>query len=120
MINVRRLHLYLGCVFAPMLIYFALSGSWQLYRLNDLPKNEPVSTTRSLLHEWSKPHTNATAPGRSPKEASSPLFNALALAMAAGLVVTSGLGIWMALKMIRQRTVVVLCLVAGVALPVIL
>lgn len=118
MIKLRRLHLYLGCMFAPLLIYFAVSGAWQLYRLNDVPKNEPASAMRSALHEWSKPHTNSTAPGRSPKEASSALFNALALLMAAGMAVTSGLGIWMALQMTKQRRAVVLSLVAGFALPV--
>jgi hypothetical protein len=27
--KLRLLHLYLGCIFAPMLLYFAVSGIWQ-------------------------------------------------------------------------------------------
>lgn len=28
---IRTLHLYLGCLFAPMLIFFCASGAWQLF-----------------------------------------------------------------------------------------
>jgi hypothetical protein len=27
--KLRALHLYLGCLFAPMLLFFAASGIWQ-------------------------------------------------------------------------------------------
>ena len=27
--KLRILHVYLGCVFAPMLLFFAISGIWQ-------------------------------------------------------------------------------------------
>jgi hypothetical protein len=27
--KLRLLHLYLGCIFAPMLLFFAISGIWQ-------------------------------------------------------------------------------------------
>lgn len=118
--TLRRMHLYLGCLFAPLLIYFALSGSWQLFRLNDLPKGQPATRVQTVLHEWSKPHTNSTAPGNSPKESRSALFNGLALLMGIGLTTTSVLGVAMAFQMTRQRKLVVAFLVAGVAIPIIL
>ena len=34
MTQLRRIHLYLGCIFAPILIFFAVTGSWQLYVLH--------------------------------------------------------------------------------------
>jgi len=118
--NLRRLHLYLGCLFAPLLIYFALSGCWQLFRLNDLPKKDPATRVQTVLHEWSKPHTNSTAPGNSPKEARSALFNGFALLMGLGLSTTSILGVIMALQMTRQRKLVIGCLLGGVTIPLVL
>ena len=28
--KLRNLHLYLGCMFAPLLLFFAVSGIWQM------------------------------------------------------------------------------------------
>src|SRR5688572_28393334 len=40
--KLRSLHLYLGCVFAPMLLFFAMSGIWQSLGLH----------FHSPLHFW--------------------------------------------------------------------
>jgi len=32
--KLRQIHLYLGCFFAPMILFFALSGVWQEFGLN--------------------------------------------------------------------------------------
>jgi hypothetical protein len=29
--KLRSLHLYLGCIFAPMLLFFGISGFWQTF-----------------------------------------------------------------------------------------
>jgi uncharacterized iron-regulated membrane protein len=42
----REIHLYLGCLFAPILIFFAVTGAWQLYRWND---NTKTATPRRPL-----------------------------------------------------------------------
>ena len=38
--TLRTLHLYLGCIFAPILIFFAVSGLWQTmgWTLDDVPQ----------------------------------------------------------------------------------
>lgn len=28
--KLRSIHLYLGCIFAPLLLFFAVSGIWQV------------------------------------------------------------------------------------------
>ena len=87
--TLRQIHLYLGCIFSPMIIYFSVSGAWQVFRFSDVPKNQPPSAIRSFLHELSKPHTDSTLPSLSPKTESSTAFNWLALSMGLGMVATA-------------------------------
>jgi predicted permease len=118
--SIRQFHLYLGCFFAPLIIYFSLSGAWQVFRFNDLPKNEPTSTLRSVFHEISKPHTSSTLPGFNPKVEHSAAFNWLACFMGFGMVTTSSLGIVLAVRSGRSRQTAWICLIAGVVAPVLL
>jgi hypothetical protein len=117
--TLRQVHLYLGCLFAPLMIYFSLSGVWQVFRLNDLPKDEPPSALHSLLHELSKPHKSSTLPGLDPKTDHSTAFNGLTLLMGLGLIITASIGIVLAVKCSRSPKLVLACLVAGVALPIV-
>jgi hypothetical protein len=118
--TLRKLHLYLGCIFAPLIIYFSLSGAWQVFRFNDIPKNEAPSRLNTALHELSKPHTNSTLPGASPKTEHSAAFDWIALSMGLGMIVTASLGIVLALKYTRSPRIVLLCLGTGIALPILL
>jgi hypothetical protein len=112
----RTAHLYLGCLFAPLIVYFCLSGAWQLFELNDAPKENP-SALRSVLHEISNPHTHSTAPLRSPKVSRSTLFSVAALLAAVGMILTSAIGVMLAWQFRARRTLVISCLLAGVILP---
>ncbi|MGZ3694691.1 MAG: hypothetical protein ACXWQO_10950 [Bdellovibrionota bacterium] len=117
--NIRQLHLYLGCLFAPLIIYFSISGMWQVFRLHDLPEDTSPTTWQVMLHEASKPHTHSTLPGRKPKEESvAKAFNWIAVAMAIGMTISSLLGILLALRFSKRPALPVLCLVAGIAIPV--
>ncbi len=116
--TVRQIHLYLGCFFAPLIIYFSLSGAWQVFRLNDIPKNETPMVVRSVLHELSKPHTHSTLPESNPKTESSAAFSWIAAIMGLGLVATTSLGIIIAVRSDRSARLAWLCLALGVAFPV--
>ncbi len=111
----RQIHLYLGCVFAPMLIFFAVSGSWQLFTLHVATKDgsyKPPYAVALLsgIHQYQ--HLNGT-----PARSSTPL-KYFVLAAAVGLVLTTFLGIVMAFRYSRNAAPVTLCLAAGIALPV--
>ena len=45
----RRIHLYLGCFFAPMLVFFSISGIWQVYGLQWV-KGPNILTYLSTIH----------------------------------------------------------------------
>jgi len=115
--RIRQLHLYLGCLFSPLLLYFCVSGAWQVFRLNDVPKENPTAIRR-VLHELSKPHKAATLPGQDPRQGHSVLFNVVAMLMAAGVSVTLLLGIFMAFRFNKSPRFAALCLLAGLAIPV--
>jgi hypothetical protein len=116
--TLRQLHLYLGCLFAPLILYFCASGAWQVFRLNDVPKNEP-SAVRSVLHELSNPHTHSTLPGRSPKTGQSTLFGVAAVACALGMIATALLGVALAVRFGKRPSLVALCLALGALLPLV-
>src|SRR4051812_48057516 len=112
--NIRQLHLYLGCLFAPLIIYFSVSGMWQVFRFNDLPEESAPTTLQVMLHEASKPHTHSTLPGRKPKDESvAKAFNWIAVAMAIGMTLTSLLGIVLAIRFSRRPALPIACILAG-------
>ena len=105
--KLRTLHLYLGCIFAPMLLFFAISGIWQT-----------VGFRGSLLGWLSALHTGARL--KNGQEPTSDAFKALVILMAISFVVTTLLGVVMALKFGKNRKVAFYCLAAGVIIPAIL
>ena len=114
--TIRQFHLYLGCVFAPLLIYFCLSGTWQVFRLNDVPKNE-VSPMRSALHQLSSPHLHSAMPGSDPRVSHSTVFTWLSAVMALGMVLSAVLGVILAFRFTKRPLLVFLCLALGLAIP---
>lgn len=113
--RLRQLHLYLGCVFAPALIFFAVTGSWQLYRLNDSTKDGSY-VAPPAVRVLSAIHKNSHLPGKS-ASVYTPL-RTFSLLAAAGLVATTVIGVAMAFRFSRGIAVPLLCLAAGVVVPV--
>jgi uncharacterized iron-regulated membrane protein len=110
----RQLHLYLGCIFAPTLIFFAVTGSWQLFNWHQSSKDHSYVTPRvlaslSYLHKES--HLPGT-PGRKP----TPLRYFMAAA-AVGLVTSTVLGVIMAYRFSRRPLVASICLLSGILVP---
>ena len=117
--SLRMIHLYLGCFFAPILIFFVLSGAWQTFNLHHSRKDG--YTAPAVLKSLSDVHKNqrfTTGKGRSGSEPSS-AFRYFVLAMSAGLLTTTILGIVMAFKFTKPW-LVWLCLAAGFLTPVVL
>jgi uncharacterized iron-regulated membrane protein len=113
--KLRQIHLYLGCIFAPILIFFAVTGAWQLFGLHRGMKDgsyrppETVAILSEIHMTQHIPPTNTNG--------STPLRYFM-LAASVGLVATTIIGIVMAFRFARSKTPVILCLVAGVVIPV--
>jgi hypothetical protein len=113
--KIREIHLYLGCLFAPVLIFFAVTGAWQLFGLERGRKDHSYEPPR-IVSILSGIHVSQRLPSGSGEDAT-PLKYFI-LAAAVGLVASSVLGIMMAFRFGRNRAAVVLCLAAGVVVPV--
>lgn len=101
--KLRALHLYLGCIFAPMLVFFAVSGIWQTLGIRS-----GIYVWLSTIHtEWAL--KNGSQFGSWP-------LRIFVVVMAASFVVSTILGVVMALKHGSRRQAIY-CLACGVVVP---
>lgn len=136
---VRQAHLYGGVLFAPAILFFALTGAIQVF---DLHKARPGAAYRppdlvlrlaalhkdqtfALAHKdesgRKKPAGDAEPP-RTPKPMGmgQVLLKVFAAAAAIGLCATTGLGLYMAYRSPRDRWLISALLAAGLVLPIVL
>ena len=110
----RQLHLYLGCLFAPMLIFFATTGAWQVFNWHESTKDRSYVAPRALS-VLSNIHKDAHIP---PTRRSSPApVRYFMFAAALGLIATSAVGVLMAYRFSQQPMVATVCLTIGTLLP---
>ena len=111
--KLRKVHLYLGCIFAPMLVFFAVSGIWQTFGLH-YPKGNG-STTLALVSTVHLEHKIGMKSGKN-LDLSSPALRWFVIAMAVGMIMTTILGVVMAFRFGKGRAAMY-CLAAGIAIP---
>jgi hypothetical protein len=112
--SLRKLHLYLGTLFAPVLLLFTVSGAWQVFRLNDAKKDGSYTPPKAVKL-LSAVHKNQTTSREIHEQTPLKWF---VLAACAALVTTTLLGIVMAYRFTASPAKVTLCLLIGAALPV--
>lgn len=109
----RNIHLYLGCVFAPLLLFFVVSGCWQTFELHHGQKSAQGYQPPAIVKSLSDVHTEQRWEEEWP---SSKMFRILVLAMSVGVLITTILGIVMAFKFTKPW-VVWACLAVGTLAP---
>ena len=105
--KLRSIHLYTGCVFAPLLLFFAVSGICQTFGLHN---------RSHFLAQLSTIHTSHGL--KAGGSLSNVFLMWLVLVMAVSFIATTILGIVMALKFGKSRRAAFYCLAAGVVIPV--
>ena len=108
--TLRRVHLYLGCFFAPMLAFFCISGIWQVFGLQ-WEDNAHVLKLLSTIHMGH--NLRSKGPGYT---LTSPWLEYFAVAMAVSLLVSLTLGIVLAFKYGRG-TLALISLACGILIP---
>lgn len=116
--RVRQIHLYLGTLCAPLLVFLAFSGLLQVVQLHETPKGSSY-VPPSWIVKLSQLHRNQRLDSTSGAKRSVPLQGFFVLA-ATGLITTSLLGIYMAFKYSRKHTLVYISLAIGIFLPALL
>ena len=114
--GLRRIHLYLGTIFAPVLLLFTASGAWQVYRFNDAKKDGSY-TPPAVVKTLSSVHKNQTLARETPRKTA---LKAFVFAACLALITTTLLGIAMAYRFSGSPLTVTLCLLVGLVLPAVL
>lgn len=136
---IRQWHSYIGAFIAPSVLFFALTGSLQLFSLHEahgayVPA--PVIEKLGMLHKDQvfaakpkRPPAASAGPAKAkpaeakPEKKTKPTTLALKwlfLAVAAGLAVSTCLGLWMGLLHNRRKGVILALLIAGAVIPTVL
>lgn len=136
---IRQLHTWLGVFIAPSVLFFALTGALQLFALHEshgayhppalieklgMVHKDQVFALKPKRPAAAAPAASAPKPQARPKESgpksSTTALKWLFLAVAAGLVVSTCLGLWMGLRYSRRKGVAWALLVAGTVVPVLI
>lgn len=142
--QVRRVHHYIGVFFTPAILMFALSGALQTFRLQEekgygstppawivwmasVHKDASIPTDRGNDHKDKRPVASEVNGAKSAAERlpAAPVRSRLPMQifvtlLSIGLIVSSLLGVMIALNNKATQHISLLMLVAGTALPLIL
>jgi hypothetical protein len=113
----RRLHLYLGCFFAPLLLFYVATGWYQSVTLR---RNKGLGEAEDWLSKVRSVHVDQIYPSESANGYSPTLFRILVVAMSIALIVTTVLGIVLAFRSTPRKHFVWLSLALGIAVPILL
>ncbi|HEY1750940.1 MAG TPA: hypothetical protein VGG29_06735 [Caulobacteraceae bacterium] len=145
MLTVRALHSYIGAFVAPLVLFLTFTGSLQVFSLHEahggytppallvrlsrvhkdqviaLPKARPQSDAAPRRQ---REHAAAPAPHKAAPHKAAPwavtALKWLFVAVAAGLALSTLLGLWMAFTFGRRKRLILALLIAGAALPILL
>ncbi len=141
MLTVRRLHAYVGVFIAPSVIFFAITGSLQIYNLHedhgDYHAPALIEQLASVHKDQVRTHPHPPGPPDSgPQAAPGPgghdddhdhapgpatlLLKAFFLGVAICLALSTLGGVWMAALYNRNKPLTWLLLAAGAVIPTVL
>ena len=114
---IRRIHLYLGCFFAPLLIFYVATG-W--YQTVNPDRRKGVGDSNDLMSRLNRVHVEQYYPTESASGYATYLFRGLVVGMAIALVTTVALGVVLAFRASRNKWPVWVALALGIVLPIVL
>lgn len=113
----RRVHLFLGCFFAPLLLFYVATG-W--YQTVNPDRRKGVSDSLDLVSRLNRVHVEQYYPTEAAGGYSTYAFRILVVVMSIALITTLALGIILAFRTSRNKWPVWLSLGLGILLPVVL
>ena len=112
---IRRIHLYLGCFFAPLLIFYVVTG-W--YQTLSVQRNKALGEAQDLKSKLTSIHVDQIYPSEKADSYSPRLYKGLVVLMSICLLITIALGIYLAFTVGRPKWAVWVSLLLGIILPV--
>lgn len=138
--TLRELHVYISVFVAPSLLFFALTGALQTFRIPDLQAAPVVVQKLARLHkddvfavkpprpkrpegaggDRHKADASKPAEAKPAPKPSTEVMKWFFAAVSVGVALTTTFGLWMALAYSRRKLIVWLLLIAGVLTPVLI
>jgi hypothetical protein len=113
---IRKAHLYLSVFFAPLLIFYIGTGWYQTVRTQ---RNKLLGEQDTFVSKLTAVHVDQVFPKPEvPGEYSTAAFKALVITMSACLLITIGLGIYLAFRTSRRSWTVSISLLLGLIIPI--
>ena len=116
--QLRKIHLYLGCFFAPILLLFILTGLIQTFGLHHQWKGRAY-TPAPIVQSLAEVHMNQRFSLREVEVYPSFPFQIFVLCMSVGLMISIGIGIVMAFQSLKNPLLIWVSLISGILIPVI-
>ncbi|MGB0582707.1 MAG: hypothetical protein ACPGVU_23730 [Limisphaerales bacterium] len=116
---IRKTHLYLGCFFTPMLLFYILTGWYQTVNTERL---KAPSEATSFLQKARTVHVDQIYPGENEfnKPSNPKAFQFLVILMSLAGTATIGLGVFLAFKTIRPKWALWATLGGGILIPMLM
>ena len=111
--RLMTLHLYLSCLVAPSMLFFAVSGAWQAFRFHQTRKDGSY-VAPGILSRLSHIHQAEQLTG-----SAAPVFKWGQVAIALMFAVTAIIGLEMARRIVRPAWKFWAVILTGIALPLI-
>jgi len=115
--TIRQIHMYVGCAFAPLLVFFIATGLLQTFDLHEARKDGSYSppawaaaAASVHMHQRLPPTDRRNAPSRIP-------MRALVAVTCVGLLTTVSLGVVLAWRMLHYRRGVLAAIALGTLIP---
>ncbi len=110
---VRRMHLYLSCFFAPLLIFFIATGWYQTFQVK---RKKLEGESGGWIEKFLSVHKEQVYANDGMRDPT--LFKYLVVGMCVSLLVTIGLGIYLAFRSAKKPWQVWVVLLLGLGLPI--
>ena len=114
--TIRKVHLYLGCFFAPLLLFYIGTGWYQTVNTN---RNKGMGELGSWRERLTAIHVDQVFTTTSAETYSPQLFQGLVIAMSIALMITIGLGVYLAFNTSRRKWPVWISLFLGFLIPIV-
>jgi hypothetical protein len=113
----RRLHLYLGCFFAPLLLFYLGTGWYQTLRID---RNKNVGEADTWVAKMTSVHKDQIWPTESAMSYSTKAFKILVVLMSVALILSVLTGLYLAFRTLRQKWMLWGSLILGILMPILI
>ena len=113
--KIRAVHMWLGCFFSPLLLFYLATGWYQTFHVN---RNKGLGEKGDWIEHLTSVHVDQILPAKNVEKYSPQLFQGLVIAMSIALILTLLLGLVLAFRMSRKQWPIWLALALGTGVPV--